>query len=201
VPTCAYDGREKQQLTGSASRCAAAAVRLPVWLSCYSSCLELLVEHDCRSIAFCCVSTGIFGFNNTEAAVVAMDTVRSWLEREDRRNAVDALVFCCFLDKDLHIYQRNMPLFFPCADAQHTEGRKTEQPVEEKQPEPAAEVTAKAEAVQMAGETSEEAGDKGDVQHSAAPAAGGGGDAELMQVSRGDTVTTRIARPAEDSRL
>ena len=116
--------REPHLIASVSSRCRPLLL-LSVCVSCYSSCLDLLVEHDCRSIAFCCVSTGIFGFDNTEAAVVALDTVRSWLEREDNRSAVDALVFCCFLDKDLRIYQRNMPLFFPC-DAQQPEGAEAE---------------------------------------------------------------------------
>ena len=45
-------------------------------VSCYRSCLELLLQHQCRSIAFCCVSTGIFGFPNLDAAICALQTVR-----------------------------------------------------------------------------------------------------------------------------
>ena len=36
--------------------------------SCYRSCLKLASEHELRSVAFCCISTGEFHFPNQEAA-------------------------------------------------------------------------------------------------------------------------------------
>lgn len=85
-----------------------------VCVSCYRSCLELLLQHHCRSIAFCCVSTGIFGFPNLDAAICALRTVRQWLdEDESHRQAVDCVLFCVFLEKDKDLYERHMPLFFP----------------------------------------------------------------------------------------
>lgn len=47
---------------------------------CYRSCLELAAQHDLASIAFCCVSTGVFGFPKMEAAAIAIRTVREFLE-------------------------------------------------------------------------------------------------------------------------
>ena len=46
--------------------------------SCYISSLNLAKEHSIRSIAFCCISTGIFGYPNAKAAKVALQTVREW---------------------------------------------------------------------------------------------------------------------------
>merc|ERR1712228_441430 len=47
--------------------------------SCYVSALELCILHNIRSIAFPCISTGIFGFSKEIAAPLALKTVRSWL--------------------------------------------------------------------------------------------------------------------------
>lgn len=49
--------------------------------SCYESCLEAAAARGCRTVAFCCVSTGAFGFPQREAAEIAVGTVRSWLDR------------------------------------------------------------------------------------------------------------------------
>merc|ERR1711972_1032426 len=47
--------------------------------SCYLSALERCRERGIRSIAFCCISTGLFGYPNDRAAEVAVSTVREWL--------------------------------------------------------------------------------------------------------------------------
>ena len=46
--------------------------------SCYSTCLNLAVENSIRSLAFCCISTGIYGYPKEDAAFVAFGTIRSW---------------------------------------------------------------------------------------------------------------------------
>ena len=52
--------------------------------SCYRSCLELAVENGCRSIALCCISTGEFHFPNEKAAEIAVRTVTSFLNTQNR---------------------------------------------------------------------------------------------------------------------
>ncbi|MCR4784856.1 MAG: protein-ADP-ribose hydrolase [bacterium] len=47
--------------------------------SCYNSCLKLANKHKCESIAFCCISTGVFGFPQQEAAEIAVQTAREFL--------------------------------------------------------------------------------------------------------------------------
>lgn len=70
--------------------------------NCYESCLDAAVENGCESIAFCCISTGVFGFPQKEAARIAIDTVREWLDRCDSGMHV---VFNVFKSEDEEIYR------------------------------------------------------------------------------------------------
>lgn len=70
--------------------------------SCYLSCLDQAEEMGLSTIAFCCVSTGIFGFPNEEAAEIATGTVLNWLLRHKGKLKV---IFDTFLDKDYAIYE------------------------------------------------------------------------------------------------
>ncbi|KXJ25719.1 ADP-ribose glycohydrolase MACROD2 [Exaiptasia diaphana] len=79
--------------------------------SCYNSCLELCLKHEIRTVAFCCISTGIFGYPNEKAAEVALRTSRSWLEKN--KDAVDRIIFCLFMEVDIEIYQSLMMKYFP----------------------------------------------------------------------------------------
>lgn len=69
--------------------------------SSYESCLNLAQENSLPSIAFCCISTGVFGFPRQEAAQIAVETVRKWL---DRTSAQMTVVFNVFTDSDYDIY-------------------------------------------------------------------------------------------------
>ena len=69
--------------------------------SCYSSCLEIAVENHIGSIAFCCISTGVFGFPKQEAAEIAVKTVRDFL----KNNSIK-VIFNVFGDDDHEIYKR-----------------------------------------------------------------------------------------------
>ncbi len=51
--------------------------------SCYRSCIELAVANGIKSIAFCCISTGVFGFPQDKAAEIAVQTVREFLKNHD----------------------------------------------------------------------------------------------------------------------
>lgn len=55
------------------------------------------------SIAFCCISTGVFGFPQDEAARIAVSTVRAWLDTHPRADI--RAVFNVFLDEDAAIYR------------------------------------------------------------------------------------------------
>ena len=69
--------------------------------SCYRSCLELAEENGCKSIAFCCISTGVFMFPNRRAAEIAVETVRS---RLDETGSDMKVIFNVYKDLDLDIY-------------------------------------------------------------------------------------------------
>ena len=67
--------------------------------SCYQSCLELAILNGIKSIAFCCISTGVFGFPQDKAAEIAVQTVREFLLTHDIE-----VIFNVFTEKDYKIY-------------------------------------------------------------------------------------------------
>ena len=71
--------------------------------SSYLSCLKLAAEKGLKSIAFCCISTGVFMFPNERAAEIAVETVRTWL---DETGSDMKVIFNVFKDVDLEIYER-----------------------------------------------------------------------------------------------
>ena len=70
--------------------------------SCYLSCLKLAEEKSVDSIAFCCISTGVFGFPQREAAQIAVDTVKEYKEESHSDIKV---IFNVFKESDLAIYR------------------------------------------------------------------------------------------------
>ncbi|KAJ3198888.1 hypothetical protein HDU82_000903 [Entophlyctis luteolus] len=80
--------------------------------SCYKSSLQLLVANDLHSIAFPCISTGVYGYPNEAAAHVALRAVREFLQTEEGQH-VNEVVFCIFLDVDWAIYSRLIAVYFP----------------------------------------------------------------------------------------
>lgn len=73
---------------------------------CYRSCYEAAREAGARSLAYCCISTGVFGFPGQDAARIAVACVRA-LQEADATAGVEPLdvVFNVFLDRDRQIYQ------------------------------------------------------------------------------------------------
>ena len=70
--------------------------------SCYRSCMELAEKNDIQSIAFCCISTGVFHFPNQRAAEIAVDTVQKYKPETGSRMKV---IFNVFKDLDYEIYR------------------------------------------------------------------------------------------------
>ena len=68
--------------------------------SSYLSCLELAYKNDLKSIAFCCISTGVFGFPQYEAARIAIDTVKEF----QKQHKIE-VIFNVFKDEDRKIYR------------------------------------------------------------------------------------------------
>lgn len=70
--------------------------------SCYYECLKLADENNCKSIAFCCISTGVFKFPNRLAAKIAINTVK---EYKKETNSKIKVIFNVFKDTDYEIYR------------------------------------------------------------------------------------------------
>ena len=71
--------------------------------SCYRSCLELAAENGLESVAFCCISTGEFYFPNEQAAQIAVETVKQFM---NRKISVKKVIFNVFKDLDKAIYEK-----------------------------------------------------------------------------------------------
>ena len=73
--------------------------------SCYRSCLELAAENSLESVAFCCISTGEFHFPNEQAAQIAVETVKQFI---NRKTSVKKVIFNVFKDLDKAIYEKQL---------------------------------------------------------------------------------------------
>lgn len=71
--------------------------------SCYESCLDAAAKHDMHSIAFCGISTGVFGFPEKEASQIAVDTVKAWLANHPETDMT--VVFNVFSKNGEQLYE------------------------------------------------------------------------------------------------
>ena len=71
--------------------------------NCYRNCLAIAQANGCHTIAFCCISTGVFGYPNREAAEVAVETVTQAIAQS--HNNTIKVVFNVFKDIDYDIYR------------------------------------------------------------------------------------------------
>lgn len=72
--------------------------------SCYKRSMDLAFENGCKSIAFCCISTGVYGYPLQEASEIAIKTVKEWFENHP--NADVDVRFCCFTDREYETYKK-----------------------------------------------------------------------------------------------
>ena len=68
---------------------------------CYRECMKLAADNGVKSIAFCCLSTGVFRFPQKRAAQIAVRTVKDFLDKDSR---IEKVMFNVFKDEDLRIY-------------------------------------------------------------------------------------------------
>ena len=102
--------------------------------------MELAAERG-GSVAFSCLSTGIYGYPSAEAAEVACEVTREFLEglekgesgmpsqdgeesEERKTGSLERVIFCCFLAKDVAAYEHSLPRWFPPT----SEERQNQQP-------------------------------------------------------------------------
>lgn len=73
--------------------------------NCYRNSLALAAENGCQSIAFPCISTGIYGYPKKEAAQIAVREVKEFLgEGHAPARPEMEIIFCCFSEMDKNIY-------------------------------------------------------------------------------------------------
>ena len=70
--------------------------------SCYRKSLEIAAQQGLASIAFPCISTGVYGYPIERAAPVAVETVRDALPALP---GIREVIFCCFSENDLAVYE------------------------------------------------------------------------------------------------
>lgn len=69
---------------------------------CYRSCWKIAESKKFGSIAFPCISTGIYGYPKKQAAAIAVQTLKS---EQDRATSVQKVIFCCHSREDYDLYQ------------------------------------------------------------------------------------------------
>ncbi|MCR4950536.1 MAG: protein-ADP-ribose hydrolase [Solobacterium sp.] len=73
---------------------------------CYANTLDLCLKNGLRSVAFCCISTGVFSFPNRRAAQIAVKSVTQWLT--EHPDAMDRVIFNVFKDEDRYYYEQEL---------------------------------------------------------------------------------------------
>ncbi|UCI06731.1 O-acetyl-ADP-ribose deacetylase [Mesorhizobium sp. B1-1-8] len=71
--------------------------------SCYRRSLEIAGAHDCRTIAFPAISTGVYRFPKEQAANIAVGTISSFIAQNPLPEIV---TFCCFDEQTAELYRR-----------------------------------------------------------------------------------------------
>lgn len=70
--------------------------------SCYRTSLQLAAEQGARSIAFPCISTGVFGYPIREATSIALEAIAEWRSGRDQP---ERIICCCFSEEDAEVYR------------------------------------------------------------------------------------------------
>ena len=65
--------------------------------------LKLAEENQLYSIAFPCISTGVYHYPHEAAAKIALNTIFRHIENGSYKGYV---ILCCFLEEDARIYER-----------------------------------------------------------------------------------------------
>ena len=74
--------------------------------NCYINSLELAIQNNIRTIAFPCISTGIFDFPNVAASRIAIKTVDEFISKS--KDKFDKVVFDLWTDDDMEVYEQNI---------------------------------------------------------------------------------------------
>lgn len=72
--------------------------------ACYTNSLKLAREKGAKTVAFPCISTGVYGYPRAQAAQTAFAAVRHFVGAHP--DAFDIIYFVCFLPEDFTLYQK-----------------------------------------------------------------------------------------------
>ncbi len=70
---------------------------------CYINSLKLAAASDLKSIAFPCISTGVYRYPADLAAKVAIESVREFVATP---SSIECVIFCCFSEQDKERYEQ-----------------------------------------------------------------------------------------------
>ena len=71
--------------------------------ACYKNTLDMCLANGLKSVAFCCISTGVFRFPNKRAAEIAVAAVERWLA--EHPGGMERIIFNVFKDEDRKYYE------------------------------------------------------------------------------------------------
>ena len=74
--------------------------------NCYTNIRDLCLENSLKTVAFCCISTGVFRFPAGRAAEIAVQAVSQWLSAHP--GAVERVIFNVFKDEDKAYYEQQL---------------------------------------------------------------------------------------------
>ncbi|ETN77951.1 macro domain protein [Necator americanus] len=75
-------------------------------VSCYHSCLDLAVKNNLKTIAFCCISTGVYGYPQEDAAKTVVNLLTSWLSKPENAAHIVRIVLVLFNPVDVAAYEK-----------------------------------------------------------------------------------------------
>ncbi|XP_063591845.1 macro domain-containing protein CT2219-like [Penaeus indicus] len=78
---------------------------------CYRRSMQVALENNIKTIAFPCISTGVYGYPNEKAVQLVLPVVRTMLEAH--KDKFERVIFCLFLDIDKKLYNRYLPIIYP----------------------------------------------------------------------------------------
>jgi O-acetyl-ADP-ribose deacetylase (regulator of RNase III) len=70
---------------------------------CYRNTMDMCLKNGLKSVAFCCISTGVFHFPNRKAAEIAVSTVKNWISAHPQ--TMERVIFNVFKDEDREYYE------------------------------------------------------------------------------------------------
>jgi|SRR5690554_709281 len=75
-------------------------------VDCYKNSLQLAVDNNCKTIAFPCISTGVYKYPTNDAARVAVDTVLEFVSSHSDK--IEKVIFVCFDDDNYYFIKGNL---------------------------------------------------------------------------------------------